>query len=56
MAKERRRLKRLSAPHEPADTRNRLSDAGAEVFAERGFHGASVDEIVRRSNASAGTF
>jgi AcrR family transcriptional regulator len=31
-------------------------DAAAEVFAERGFHGGAVDEIVRRSNASKGTF
>lgn len=56
MAEERRRPGRPPAPHEPAETRDRLLDAAAEVFAERGFHGAAVDEIVRRSNASKGTF
>ena len=53
---ERRRPGRPPAPHEPADTRERLLDAAAEVFAERGFHGGAVDEIVRRSAASKGTF
>ena len=52
---ERRRPGRPPAPHEPADTRERLLDAAAEVFAERGFHGGAVDEIVRRSAASKGT-
>ncbi len=56
MAEERRRPGRPPAPHEPTETRDRLLDAAAEVFAERGFHGAAVDEIVRRSNASKGTF
>lgn len=56
MGEERRRPGRPPAPHEPAETRDRLLDAAAEVFAERGFHGAAVDEIVRRSNASKGTF
>jgi len=56
VAGDRRRPGRPPAPHEPAETRDRLLDAAAEVFAERGFHGAAVDEIVRRSNASKGTF
>jgi TetR/AcrR family fatty acid metabolism transcriptional regulator len=56
MVEDRRRPGRPPAPHEPAETRDRLLDAAAEVFAERGFHGAAVDEIVRRSNASKGTF
>lgn len=56
MAVEPRRPGRPPSPHDPGETRDRLLDAAAEVFAERGFHGAAVNEIVRRSNASKGTF
>ena len=34
----------------------RLLDAGMRVFAERGFHSARVDDIVRAARASHGTF
>jgi AcrR family transcriptional regulator len=33
-----------------------LLDAGAEVFAERGYHAARVDDIVTRAKTSHGTF
>jgi AcrR family transcriptional regulator len=34
----------------------RLLDAGMKVFAERGFHAARVDDIVRAARTSHGTF
>jgi AcrR family transcriptional regulator len=34
----------------------RLLDAGMRVFAERGFHAARVDDIVRAARTSHGTF
>jgi len=34
----------------------RLLDAGLEVFAERGYHAARVDDIVRAARTSHGTF
>ena len=34
----------------------RLLDAGMEVFGERGFHSARVDDIVRVAHTSHGTF
>lgn len=37
-----------------AATRLRLLEAAAVVFARRGFHGASVDEIVREAGATTG--
>ena len=38
------------------ETRDRLLDAGATVFAERGFHAARVDDIVKLAATSHGTF
>jgi AcrR family transcriptional regulator len=35
-------------------TRERLLDAAEQVFADKGFHEAAVDEVVRRSNTSKG--
>ena len=37
-------------------TMRTLLDAGAEVFAERGYHAARVDDIVTRAKTSHGTF
>lgn len=37
-------------------TRDRLLRAGADVFAERGFHAARVDDIVKVAATSHGTF
>lgn len=37
-------------------TMARLLDAGLRVFAERGFHAARVDDIVRAARTSHGTF
>src|SRR3954469_19164623 len=37
-------------------TMAKLLDAGMRVFAERGFHAARVDDIVRTARASHGTF
>ena len=37
-------------------TMQRLLDAGAEVFAERGFHAARVDDVVKAARTSHGTF
>ena len=37
-------------------TRRRLLDAGAEVFAAKGFHAARVDDIVKAAEGSHGTF
>lgn len=37
-------------------TRARLMSAGVEVLAERGYHGARVDDIASRAEVSHGTF
>ena len=37
-------------------TMRRLLDAGMRVFAERGYHAARVDDIVRAARTSHGTF
>ena len=37
-------------------TMRRLLDAGAEVFAERGYHAARVDDVVKAAATSHGTF
>src|SRR5438034_10153707 len=37
-------------------TMRRLLDAGMRVFADRGFHAARVDDIVRAARTSRGTF
>lgn len=38
------------------DTRARLFAAAAELFATRGYHGTTVDEIARRAGVAKGTF
>lgn len=47
---------RLSRGESRARTRARLLAAGAAVFAERGFYGASVEEIAERAGFSRGAF
>lgn len=37
-------------------TRRRLLDAASQVFAERGFHGASVEDICERAGFTRGAF
>jgi len=37
-------------------TRQRILEAATSVFSERGYHGASVDDIVAASNTSKGSF
>src|SRR4051794_35502492 len=37
-------------------TRDRLLVAGAEVFADRGYHAARVDDVVKLAETSHGTF
>ncbi len=37
-------------------TMARLLDAGAEVFADRGYHAARVDDVVKAAKTSHGTF
>ena len=37
-------------------TRKRILDAASEVFAEKGYHDAAVDDIVKASNSSKGSF
>ena len=37
-------------------TRQRILDAATEVFSEKGYHGAAVDDIVRASSTSKGSF
>ena len=47
---------RLTREETRALTRSRLLDAAAEVFAEKGFGGASVDEIAERAGYTRGAF
>jgi AcrR family transcriptional regulator len=47
---------RLTRDEKRAVTRQRLLEAGAAVFAERGFYGASVEEITERAGFSRGAF
>ncbi len=37
-------------------TRERILEAAADVFADKGFHGTAVDDIVRASDSSKGAF
>ena len=48
--------KRLTRQESRAATRARLIESAGEVFAERGFYGASVEEITERAGFSRGAF
>ena len=50
------RTKRLSRVESRAITRSRLLEAAKEVFVERGFAGASVEEISERAGYTRGAF
>lgn len=50
----RSRAPRLSREQSRARTRDRVLDAATEVFAERGFNGASVEEIAEAAGFSRG--
>lgn len=47
---------RRSREEQREETRRRLRDAGAEVIAERGLDGASIDEITERAGYTRGAF
>lgn len=55
-AAERRGRVRMTRGESRARTRALLIDAAAKVFAERGFTGASVEEITSRAGFSRGAF
>jgi AcrR family transcriptional regulator len=46
--------KRLRRPERKAQTRRRLTQAAARVFAERGFHAASVEAVAEEAGYSTG--
>src|SRR5882672_9783732 len=48
--------KRLTRQESRAATRAKLVESAGEVFAERGFYGASVEEITERAGFSRGAF
>jgi len=48
--------KRLTREVQREQTRGRLIEAAADVFAERGFYGASVEEIAERAGYTRGAF
>ena len=45
-----------SAPEGKESTRQRILDAATDVFSEKGYHGAAVDDIVKASRTSKGSF
>lgn len=47
-------VKRLTRDERKAETRERLLDASGRVFARRGYHGASVDEVAEEAGYSTG--
>ena len=56
VAVDAERPERPERPERKEITRRRILDAAVEVFAERGYHEAIVDEIVRVSHTSKGAF
>ncbi len=52
MAERRLKADRVPAPKPLDDTRTRLLDAAAEVFADRGFEDATIREICKRAQSN----
>jgi AcrR family transcriptional regulator len=48
--------RRLTRKEKQADTRSRLIDAAGKVFARRGLHQASIDEVAERAGFTKGAF
>ncbi|MFZ4453963.1 TetR/AcrR family transcriptional regulator [Salibacterium aidingense] len=48
--------KRLTREERKQETRTHLLEAGAEVFAQAGFHGASIDQIADTAGFTKGAF
>lgn len=48
--------RRMTRAERQAETRARVLDAATKVFAEKGFHGATVEEITERAGFSRGAF
>jgi TetR/AcrR family fatty acid metabolism transcriptional regulator len=46
----------VTATRDKEATRRRLLDAAEDVFAEKGYHGAVVEDIIRASDSSKGGF
>ena len=51
-----KRAGRPPGPGGAGATRERILEAAADVFADKGFYGAAVDDIVRASDTSKGSF
>jgi AcrR family transcriptional regulator len=47
---------RLSRKEKQANTRSRLLEAAGSVFAQRGLHGASIDEVAEQAGFTKGAF
>src|SRR5262245_54002313 len=58
MASERGKVREAghTQTRDKVATRQRLLDAAEQVFAEKGYHGAGVDDIIRASDSSKGGF
>lgn len=44
-----------TVPKDPETTRNRILDAALDVFSNKGYHDATVDDIVAKSDTSKGS-
>src|SRR5579864_1472087 len=47
-------VERLSKLQQKEDTRRKILDSAAQIFASKGFHGSVVDDIVKASGTSKG--
>jgi AcrR family transcriptional regulator len=51
-----READRLSHPYDPEGTRRRILDSGLHLFAQRGYDGASVQEVADHAGLTKGAF